>query len=130
LQDLRSIIHNDYNQSISKTLINLFPEIGLDSGKFWNMWNDIEERRKCLEKYAKENDFDPLIPENWYLQSREKIRLFPGMRGIVGYHGESVIQTIIDLFPNIHLDKSKFNRRIDKPSRYGKGNIIALQLQT
>jgi len=26
-----------------------------------------------FEKYAKENSFDPLTPENWYAQSKQKL---------------------------------------------------------
>lgn len=32
-----------------------------------------ENRRSLFEKYAEENEFDPLIPENWYSQPRNKI---------------------------------------------------------
>jgi hypothetical protein len=31
-------------------------------------WKDPENRRKFFEDFARENNFDPLIPENW--QSR------------------------------------------------------------
>lgn len=33
-------------------------------------WSSVENRRNFFEKYAKENKFDPLLPENWYSQSR------------------------------------------------------------
>ena len=36
-------------------------------------WNEVENRRKFFEKYAKANDFDFKIPENWYFQPTEKI---------------------------------------------------------
>jgi hypothetical protein len=36
-------------------------------------WEDISSRRELFVKYAKENGFDPLNPENWYLQPRKKI---------------------------------------------------------
>jgi hypothetical protein len=32
-----------------------------------------EKRRKFFEKYAKDQGFDPLIPENWYSQTYENI---------------------------------------------------------
>ena len=37
------------------------------------VWQDIANRRQFFEKYAKTNGFDPLVPENWYYQSRRKI---------------------------------------------------------
>lgn len=33
----------------------------------------IENRRKFFEKYAADNEFDPLVPHNWYAQSIEKM---------------------------------------------------------
>jgi hypothetical protein len=36
-------------------------------------WDKSAERRHFFEDYAKENGFDPLIPDNWYSQSRDKI---------------------------------------------------------
>lgn len=30
-------------------------------------------RRKFFEDYASENQFDPLVPENWYYQSIDNI---------------------------------------------------------
>jgi hypothetical protein len=35
------------------------------------MWGNIENRKKFFEKFAKENFFDPLIPENWYSQPKQ-----------------------------------------------------------
>jgi hypothetical protein len=36
-------------------------------------WQEVGKRRKFFENYAKENGFDPLSPENWYLQPIKKI---------------------------------------------------------
>ena len=36
-------------------------------------WSRIEVRRRFFEEYAKANSFDPLVPENWYSQSRRTI---------------------------------------------------------
>ena len=33
----------------------------------------VENRRKFFENYARENDFDPLVPDNWYSQINNKI---------------------------------------------------------
>lgn len=40
------------------------------------VWNDTRNRKKFFEDYAKENGFDPLVPENWYNQPRDKINTF------------------------------------------------------
>jgi hypothetical protein len=41
--------------------------------KYWTGWNVPVERRKFFESYAKQNGFDPLIPENWYNVSKYKL---------------------------------------------------------
>lgn len=33
----------------------------------------LRDRKKFFEEYATTNGFDPLVPENWYTQSKEKI---------------------------------------------------------
>lgn len=39
------------------------------------IWNSVEKRRMFFEKYAKEHNFDPRNPANWYLHPKEKIML-------------------------------------------------------
>lgn len=80
--------------SISKALLDLFPNIGLDSAKFTSpctctiflfiyllsiyclidyLWRHEENRREFFVKYAEQNGFDPLVAENWYNQSSKSI---------------------------------------------------------
>lgn len=40
---------------------------------FAAVWPERKTRRNFFEKYAKENNFDALIPDNWYSQSRTKL---------------------------------------------------------
>jgi hypothetical protein len=40
---------------------------------FFEGMNNIEQRRKFFEEFAKTNNFNSQIPENWYNQSRKKI---------------------------------------------------------
>jgi hypothetical protein len=40
---------------------------------YWTGWSVLIERRKFFESYAKQNGFDPLIPENWYNTSTKKL---------------------------------------------------------
>jgi hypothetical protein len=37
------------------------------------VWFNVAKRRSFFENYAKANGFDPLIAENWYMQSPERI---------------------------------------------------------
>jgi hypothetical protein len=34
------------------------------------LWHSWDSRRKFFEDYAKENEFDPYVAENWYLRSK------------------------------------------------------------
>lgn len=36
-------------------------------------WNSKENRRAFFEKYAKDHDFDPLVPSNWYSHPIKRI---------------------------------------------------------
>jgi hypothetical protein len=36
-------------------------------------WYLTSNKRKFFEKFAEKNEFDPLLPYNWYSQSKEKI---------------------------------------------------------
>eukprot|EP00026_Physarum_polycephalum_P001724 Phypoly_transcript_01726.p1 GENE.Phypoly_transcript_01726~~Phypoly_transcript_01726.p1 ORF type:complete len:978 (+),score=124.21 Phypoly_transcript_01726:128-3061(+) len=99
-----------YNDSVSKALVYLFPDIGLDPSKFadYSNRNNTENRKRFFELYAKENGFNPLVAHNWYLQTREKIMSSKGAHSVVYHHNNSVSQALIDLFPDIGLDKMKF----------------------
>lgn len=36
-------------------------------------WDDIKNRKKFFERYARDNSFDPLLPDNWYSQKSSDI---------------------------------------------------------
>jgi hypothetical protein len=38
-----------------------------------DFWDKVENQRKLFENYARDNEFNPLIPDNWYSQPKEKI---------------------------------------------------------
>ena len=101
------------------------------------MWDEPENRRKFFENYAQANGFDPLIAKNWYSQLLDVLAevclsfslifgiLFEGERGegedmlishqrsksIISYHQHSASQALIDLFPDVPLERSKFSRQ-------------------
>eukprot|EP00026_Physarum_polycephalum_P002735 Phypoly_transcript_02743.p1 GENE.Phypoly_transcript_02743~~Phypoly_transcript_02743.p1 ORF type:complete len:836 (+),score=105.65 Phypoly_transcript_02743:77-2584(+) len=104
------VMHYHKNSSI-KALIDLFPNIGLDEAKFprKTLWFSEESTRKFLENYARENQFDPLVPENWYYRARD-IRLARKEAGVRFFNNQSVAQTLITLFPSIGLERAKFPR--------------------
>jgi len=97
--------------SLSKALLDLFPGIGLDKSelKSSRRWTDAGNRRKFFENYAKQCGFDPLLAENWYSESLLKIKsMKKGIQRVMSYHNWSWKTALLDLFPNIGLERSKF----------------------
>lgn len=137
--------------NIPNALASLFPDIGIDKNKFLMLkvprnykivsiclfllifsilaryWKKPENRRKFFVDYANKNNFDPLVPSNWYsikvddvsaekvlvpfissINSFIKIELQGGSSALM-YHNNSVVTALAQLFPNIGLDKSKFD---------------------
>ena len=37
------------------------------------MWSSPKDGREFFEEYAKKSGFDPLVPENWYIQKKKHI---------------------------------------------------------
>lgn len=89
--------------------------------------NKIENRRVFFEKYAKQHNFDPRKAENWYSQPKERIMvqkvlamkainsililLLKGSHAVVFHHNNSLLQALLDIFPDIGLEAAKF--RVD-----------------
>eukprot|EP00026_Physarum_polycephalum_P001458 Phypoly_transcript_01460.p1 GENE.Phypoly_transcript_01460~~Phypoly_transcript_01460.p1 ORF type:complete len:826 (+),score=126.37 Phypoly_transcript_01460:385-2862(+) len=98
-----------HKNSIARALQDLFPNIGIDAAKLWNRRprNIVENRRKFFEDFAKENDFDPLNPLHWYSLGRKKIMSTPGISTVLYYHNNSASAALIELFPDIGLEKDK-----------------------
>eukprot|EP00026_Physarum_polycephalum_P003383 Phypoly_transcript_03394.p1 GENE.Phypoly_transcript_03394~~Phypoly_transcript_03394.p1 ORF type:complete len:728 (+),score=54.40 Phypoly_transcript_03394:224-2407(+) len=99
-----------YNGSIAKALQELFPKVVFDPSKFKKhpLWYNAKNRRKFFEEYARENKFDPLNPKNWYIQQRKKIEAKKGASRVLWYHNDSVSKALLDLFPDIGLEKECF----------------------
>src|SRR5271156_1839089 len=79
----------------------------------YGTWNDPKNRRMFFEKFASDNNFDPLIIENWSLQRirAHQVMVHPFIslfliccrqRGsILRHYGGSITQALKDLFPEI-----------------------------
>eukprot|EP00026_Physarum_polycephalum_P001731 Phypoly_transcript_01733.p1 GENE.Phypoly_transcript_01733~~Phypoly_transcript_01733.p1 ORF type:complete len:1003 (+),score=155.23 Phypoly_transcript_01733:421-3009(+) len=109
VKGVAKILHY-HNDSVAKALIDLFPNVNFEKSKFpmQTAWHDRDNRRKFFENYAKSHGFDPLVPDNWYLQPIERIIGVKGAFGVISYHKGSVIRALLDLFPAISLDRTRF----------------------
>ena len=98
------------------------------------VWRKSRTRRKFFEEYAKEHSFDPNDSSNWYLQSSARImavkvgerregekgrreregsinELSKGAQQVIAYHNNSIKQALLDLFPNIGLERAMFPKK-------------------
>eukprot|EP00026_Physarum_polycephalum_P005007 Phypoly_transcript_05033.p1 GENE.Phypoly_transcript_05033~~Phypoly_transcript_05033.p1 ORF type:complete len:665 (+),score=73.56 Phypoly_transcript_05033:296-1996(+) len=102
-----------HNYKFSRALLDLFPNIGLEETKFpiRQSWMDAESRKQLFISYAREHGFDPFNPTMWYTQPFDRILSFKGILGAISHHNRSLPQAILDLFPDIGLDKAKLRER-------------------
>jgi len=64
--------------------------------------------RWFFDEYAREKEFDPQVPENWYLVSQE-VRDNQSRKDIINEHG-GFINALLKLYPEVPFDVSKFKR--------------------
>eukprot|EP00026_Physarum_polycephalum_P003118 Phypoly_transcript_03127.p1 GENE.Phypoly_transcript_03127~~Phypoly_transcript_03127.p1 ORF type:complete len:674 (+),score=87.16 Phypoly_transcript_03127:242-2263(+) len=103
-----------HRKSVGQALLDLFPDIGLDKSKLTDLpsdfgsWHTVESRRQFLENYARSQGFDPQNPEPWYSQNKLKILSIKGGSTVLGYHGDSLLRALTDLFPKMEFDRVRF----------------------
>jgi len=103
-----------HENSVKTALLELFPEIGLQASEFCleSKWGNDLNRKKFFENYAKKRAFNPLHAKKWYTQPINKMTLKnEEALHVASYHGNSLVQALVDLFPGIGLDPSKFVRK-------------------
>eukprot|EP00026_Physarum_polycephalum_P001228 Phypoly_transcript_01229.p1 GENE.Phypoly_transcript_01229~~Phypoly_transcript_01229.p1 ORF type:complete len:1158 (+),score=134.52 Phypoly_transcript_01229:34-3507(+) len=89
-------------------LRELFPELNLDDRILLSSWSELKQRQKFFENYALlNNQFDPLIPNNWYKQPANKIMSTKGIKTVLSYHNGSLSQALMDCFPGLTIDPTK-----------------------
>jgi len=64
-----------YKNNLSHALKRLYPDLLFDRTKFkvLDVYKDTKKRLEFFEEFAKENQFDPLIMENWYSRTKSDI---------------------------------------------------------
>eukprot|EP00026_Physarum_polycephalum_P001669 Phypoly_transcript_01671.p1 GENE.Phypoly_transcript_01671~~Phypoly_transcript_01671.p1 ORF type:complete len:1064 (+),score=159.93 Phypoly_transcript_01671:260-3193(+) len=72
-----------------------------------NDWSVSGSHRKFFDNYASENNFDPLVPENWYKVERKDI-MEKGAGLIGGHYKRSISDALMANYPDIGLDPGKF----------------------
>lgn len=100
------IAHHD--NSVTKALLDLFSEIGLEPSKLrFRQKFGLEKRRQFFEKYASAKGFDPLIANNWYSQPRDKIVKYKDGLAVMAYYKFELAKALAEVFPDMVLDVYK-----------------------
>eukprot|EP00026_Physarum_polycephalum_P001103 Phypoly_transcript_01104.p1 GENE.Phypoly_transcript_01104~~Phypoly_transcript_01104.p1 ORF type:complete len:992 (-),score=189.41 Phypoly_transcript_01104:668-3643(-) len=73
---------------------------------YWSIHDSINIRR-FLDSFAAKNNFDPLVPENWYRVKLKDITNEKYGVYVLPKYG-SLFQAIADMYPNIGIDITKF----------------------
>eukprot|EP00026_Physarum_polycephalum_P001092 Phypoly_transcript_01093.p1 GENE.Phypoly_transcript_01093~~Phypoly_transcript_01093.p1 ORF type:complete len:1197 (+),score=192.21 Phypoly_transcript_01093:78-3668(+) len=99
--------------SVARALTDLFPAISLDYSKFRSeyssTWIYAKNRRSFLTTFAKENQFDPLSPHNWYPITNDLVLPYEGSREVLAFYKGNVQKAILSLFPEIGLEPRHFS---------------------
>eukprot|EP00026_Physarum_polycephalum_P002315 Phypoly_transcript_02321.p1 GENE.Phypoly_transcript_02321~~Phypoly_transcript_02321.p1 ORF type:complete len:804 (+),score=106.81 Phypoly_transcript_02321:71-2482(+) len=107
-----------YGFSVSKALMELFPEIGFEHLKFdrarVNQWQVRENRRAFFENFAEKRNFDPSVASNWYQVSHDEVIAEKGGHSIMNMFRCSLVAALRDAF-GFYLDPSEFHT---KPKNY------------
>lgn len=88
-------------------------------------WSSAQEQRKFFDDYALENNFDPLIPDNWYKVAyyailTKKVVYFLlllscHLLSSIMQHGQAILakhksikRALMTIYPDIGLEEKKF----------------------
>eukprot|EP00026_Physarum_polycephalum_P002910 Phypoly_transcript_02919.p1 GENE.Phypoly_transcript_02919~~Phypoly_transcript_02919.p1 ORF type:complete len:813 (+),score=74.97 Phypoly_transcript_02919:109-2547(+) len=105
-------ILSHYSGSITRALLDVYPDIGLDETQFSvvlkHYWGQPLNRRKWFDNYAQRKGFDPLVPENWYNINKLDIDEAKGSGSVLSYYGGSVVKALLDLYPDVQFNEAEF----------------------
>eukprot|EP00026_Physarum_polycephalum_P002318 Phypoly_transcript_02324.p1 GENE.Phypoly_transcript_02324~~Phypoly_transcript_02324.p1 ORF type:complete len:754 (+),score=90.25 Phypoly_transcript_02324:5-2266(+) len=126
-----------YYRTYEDAIVNLFPEIRFDRSKFrykhcveiWNKIQTPESRKLFFDNFAMSYGFDPLVPENWYHVSSHELRKHEGYKAILQIYGGKLHSCLMQVYPDIGLEESKFNFSSKWEDRENRKSIL-LQFAT
>eukprot|EP00026_Physarum_polycephalum_P001070 Phypoly_transcript_01071.p1 GENE.Phypoly_transcript_01071~~Phypoly_transcript_01071.p1 ORF type:complete len:1197 (-),score=193.28 Phypoly_transcript_01071:69-3659(-) len=102
-----------HNGSFKQALIDLYPELGIESFKFLTLpkgyWTSEQNRKQFFDEYALAHNFDPLVAANWYSVTKDNLENAGSLSPILEHHSGSFKQTLRDLYPEAGIDTSKFS---------------------
>jgi len=112
----KSILRRYHNNSHIKALIELYPEVMWEKEKFSHhadKWQDPKKRRDFFDAFSKSRQFNPLDSEKWYSISLREVKKAGGA-GLLRYYKGSHITALLDLYPELMLQRKEFLNFPDK----------------
>eukprot|EP00026_Physarum_polycephalum_P002204 Phypoly_transcript_02209.p1 GENE.Phypoly_transcript_02209~~Phypoly_transcript_02209.p1 ORF type:complete len:520 (+),score=44.14 Phypoly_transcript_02209:1308-2867(+) len=111
-----SAVLSYFEGSLTKALISLFPSVKFDESKFIivprKFWKELQNRKAVFDKFARDNKFDPLVPDNWYQVSYDMLISTKGISSILQYYyNNNIKKALMHIYPNIGLDQTNFPER-------------------
>eukprot|EP00026_Physarum_polycephalum_P003660 Phypoly_transcript_03673.p1 GENE.Phypoly_transcript_03673~~Phypoly_transcript_03673.p1 ORF type:complete len:675 (+),score=95.36 Phypoly_transcript_03673:213-2237(+) len=100
-----------YGWSLSEALTHLYPNIGLQKHKFFHSsghWQNVQNRKRFFDDFARDHKFDPLSPENWYPITSDQIKATRNAGSVLRYYGGRHVKALQSLYPDIGLKSTKF----------------------
>eukprot|EP00026_Physarum_polycephalum_P001556 Phypoly_transcript_01558.p2 GENE.Phypoly_transcript_01558~~Phypoly_transcript_01558.p2 ORF type:complete len:464 (+),score=75.56 Phypoly_transcript_01558:1715-3106(+) len=96
-----------WSRVLATAIKRTYPNIGFTIKEFTAAYG-FKRRRKFFEDYAKSRGFDPLEPLNWYNIPKDNFLAERGGMQVLSVYGGSVMNALLDVFPDIGLVKDEF----------------------
>jgi len=104
-------ILNYHEGSHITALMKIYSEINLKKEKFLHHkeinWKDTAKQRTFFDNLAKSKQFNPLDAQKWYTITHRDV-ISAGGSGVLNYHKSSHISALVELYPELKLQKEKF----------------------
>eukprot|EP00026_Physarum_polycephalum_P003134 Phypoly_transcript_03143.p1 GENE.Phypoly_transcript_03143~~Phypoly_transcript_03143.p1 ORF type:complete len:818 (+),score=151.04 Phypoly_transcript_03143:58-2511(+) len=75
-------------------------------------WKDPKTHKEIFDKFAANQNFDPLIPENWYPIQASKFNAEVKGSLLAEYYNGSLIKALMSVYPNIGLKETHFQQTL------------------
>eukprot|EP00026_Physarum_polycephalum_P002130 Phypoly_transcript_02134.p1 GENE.Phypoly_transcript_02134~~Phypoly_transcript_02134.p1 ORF type:complete len:738 (+),score=96.58 Phypoly_transcript_02134:691-2904(+) len=93
-------------KSFHDALVDSYPDARLDfvpTRKRSSYWENSANRKLFFDEFAKSQNFDPLVRENWYSVTRETILQHDGGVTVLKYY-QNLRDALTQIYPHIGLD--------------------------
>jgi len=101
------VIRNFHKNLPKKTVFKLLRKKHKGKG----YWKEMQNRIQFFVEFAKEQGFDPLVPDNWYNVTQKQI-ISKGGRGLLVYY-ESFKKAIVDAFREVKFSSEWSEKRAE-----------------